>query len=58
MAETKGLFGDIYVTEDKAVAISVKRYNELIKKEAFYDEIVKHNEVLVLLNYTIKEEEN
>lgn len=35
MAESKGLFGDTYISEDKAVAIPIKRYNELIKKEAF-----------------------
>lgn len=49
MAESKGLFGDTYVTEDKAVAISIKRYNELIKKEAYYDELTKDYIVSVKL---------
>lgn len=49
MAESKGLFGDTYVTEDKAVCIPIERYNELIKKEAFYDELTKHNIISVAL---------
>lgn len=62
MAENKSLFGDTYVTEDKAVAIPIKRYNELIKKEAFYDELTKYNIVSLKLlsNVTCNtdEEEN
>ena len=49
MAINKGLLGNDYVVEDKAIAISFERYNELIKKEMLYDEILKRHDVLVTL---------
>ena len=49
MAINKGLLGNDYVVEDKAIAISIERYNELIKKEMLYDEILKRHDVLVTL---------
>ena len=49
MAVNKGLLGDTYVVEDKAIAISIERYNELIKKEILYDAILKRHDVLVTL---------
>lgn len=56
MATEKGLFGNENIVEDKAVAISVKRYDELIKKEAILDELLKNNDVLVMLIMKNKEE--
>lgn len=49
MAINKGLLGNDYVVEDKAIAISIERYNEFIKKEMLYDEILKRHDVLVTL---------
>lgn len=50
MAESKDLFGNTYTARDTAVAIPIERYNELIKKEAFYDEIVQlYDRSLILL---------
>ena len=49
MAENTGLFGNTYVTEDKAVCVPIARYDELIKKEAYYDELIKHNIISVKL---------
>lgn len=50
MAVQKGLLCDNYVVEDKAIAIPLKRYNELIKKELFLDELTKDCSVIVSLN--------
>lgn len=59
MAETKGLFGDTYIREDKAVAIPIERYDELIKKECFYDELTRSHDALVVLRerLEVKKEE-
>jgi hypothetical protein len=56
MATEKGLFGGETFVEDKAVAVGIKRYDELIKKEAILDELLKKNDVLVMLTMKYKEE--
>ena len=50
MAVARGIMGDETVVEDKAVAISIKRYNELIKKEVLFDELSKNSDTIVLLS--------
>lgn len=56
MATTKDLLGNYSTVEDVAIDISVKRYDELIKKEAILDELLKKNDVLVMLTMKDKEE--
>lgn len=56
MAVTKDLLGNYSTVEDDAIDISVKRYDELIKKEAILDELLKKNDVLVMLTMKDKEE--
>ncbi len=56
MANSKNLLtGDTYTTKDKAIAISIERYNELIKKEFVFDELCKNAEPLVALIRKIEE---
>ena len=52
MAIKKRLFGDTYIVEnDKTVTIPIERYNELMKKEAIYDELDKvYDRRLILLS--------
>ena len=58
MATQKDLLGGTTTVRDEAVAVDIRRYNELIKKEALFDELIKSNDVLVLLNprLALKEE--
>lgn len=56
MSVTKDLLGNYSMSEDVAIDISVERYNELIKKEAILDELLKKNDVLVMLTIKNKEE--
>ena len=58
MATSKGLLGDTYTVADKAVAVSIERYDELIKKEAFYDELTKNHDPLVVLQAKLQFEED
>ena len=53
------LTGDMSTVEDKAISISIERYNELIKKEAFYDDLIRKNEAYVVLSarLEVKQEE-
>lgn len=55
MAIKKRLLGDTYIVEnDKTVTIPIERYNELIKKEAVYDELEKiYDRRLILLTKPI-----
>ena len=50
MSMQKGLFGNEYMVEDKAISISLERYNELIKKELVYDELTKDSQVIIMLS--------
>ena len=54
------LTGDMSTIEDKAISISIERYNELIKKEVFYDELTRSHDTLVVLNkrLQLKEDNN
>lgn len=58
MAVNKGLLGNEYTVEDKAIAILIERYNELIQKEMLYDEILKCHDVILTLRerLAVKEE--
>lgn len=60
MANQRNLLtGDMSTVEDKAVSISIERYNELIKKEVLFDELSKDGDVLVLVSAKIfNKEEN
>lgn len=58
MATSKGLLGDTYTVADKAVAVSIERYNELIKKETFYDELTKQCDPHVVLQAKLQFEED
>lgn len=49
MAELKGLLGDTRVIKDEAVAISMERYDELIKKEAFFDKLMEGKGINIYL---------
>ena len=54
MPTGKDLFGGTYIKEDNAICLSVKRYEELIRKEFLLEEILKNKVVSVkLLNNTI-----
>lgn len=62
MAKSKDILGNVHITADEAVSISLERYDELVKKEAIYDEFMKDKE-LNIYPYTriavkeVKEEE-
>jgi hypothetical protein len=57
MAIKKRLFGDTYIVEnDKTVTIPIERYEELIKKEAVYDELDKVYDRRLLLLAKLKKE--
>lgn len=56
MANNKDLFGNTYTTKDTAVSIPIERYNELIKKEAIYDELDKIYDRRLLLLAKLKKE--
>lgn len=61
MAQTRNILtGDVSIIEDKAVSVSIERYNELIKKEAFYDSLTRKNEAYVVLSarLEVKKEES
>ena len=45
----KGLFGNEYIVEDKAISIPIERYDELIKKESFYDKLATKYDMSVEL---------
>ena len=55
MAKHKDILGNTVVTEDTAVAISIERYNELIKKEALLDRLMVDKEVSVYLYQKVEE---
>lgn len=44
------------IKPDGTVVIAIERYDELIKKEAILDELLKNNDVLVMLIMKNKEE--
>lgn len=52
------LTGDVSIVEDEAVSISIERYNELIKKEAFYDELTITHDTVVTLRERLKLKED
>lgn len=57
MAIKKRLFGDTYIVEnDKTVTIPIERYEELIKKEAVYDELDKVYDRRLILLAKLKKE--
>ena len=56
MAVVRTDFGDGNVVYDGAIEVPMKRYDELIKKETILDELLKKNDVLVMLTMKDKEE--
>lgn len=59
MAQSKDILGNVHIIADEAVAISLERYDELIKKEAIYDEFMKDKELNIYpyQRIAVKEEE-
>ena len=55
MGVNRSVFGDGAIVEDKAVAISIERYNELIRKELFYDAISYSHDMIVTLRERVAE---
>ena len=50
MATNKNvLTGTTYTVKDEAVAVSIERYNELIKKEVLLDQLMENKEVHMYL---------
>ena len=58
MASSKDILGNTHTLIDEAVAIPVERYEELVKKEAYYDEIMKFNKKVLFLEQRPLEEVN
>lgn len=57
MAQSKNIFtGDTTTIQDTAVAISLERYNELIKKEALLDKLMENKSISVYLFQKVEEE--
>ena len=55
MAQIRNILtGDVSIIEDRAVSVSIERYNELIKKEAFYDELTITHDTVVALRERLK----
>ena len=57
MAKSKDILGNVCITADEAVAISLERYDELVKKEAIYDEFMKDKELNIYPYTRIAEKE-
>ena len=50
MAEQKNILtGAVMTVEDKAIAVSIERYNELIRKEALLDKLMEGKDVSIYL---------
>lgn len=58
MAVTKDILGNKCITVDDCVSIPIERYDELVKKEAYYDEIMKFNKKVLFLEQRPLEEVN
>ena len=59
MSEVKKLFtGDKTIVEDKAVAVSIERYNELIRKETVFDMLMENKGINIYLYQKMEEENN
>ena len=59
MAEVKNLFtGDKSIVEDTAVAVSIERYNELIRKETVFDMLMENKGINIYLYQKMEEENN
>lgn len=59
MAENKNILtGATEIIPDKAVAVPVQRYDELVKKEALLDKIMEGKELSIYLYQPVKEELN
>ena len=59
MAEVKNLFtGDKSIVEDTAVAVSIERYNELIRKETVFDMLMENKGINLYLYQKMEEENN
>ena len=55
MAKSKDILGNTYITEDEAIAISLERYEELVKKEALLDKLMEGKDVNVYLYQKVEE---
>ena len=59
MSEVKNLFtGDKTIVEDEAVAVSIERYNELIRKETVFDMLMENKGINIYLYQKMEEENN
>lgn len=57
MAKNKDILGNVHITADEAIAISLERYDELIKKEALLDKLMEGKDINVYLHYKVDETE-
>lgn len=57
MAKSKDILGNVHITTDEAITISIERYDELIKKEALLDKLMEGKDVNVYLYQKVEETE-
>lgn len=57
MAQSRNILtGDVMTRPDEAVAVSLERYDELIKKEAFLDKLMEGKGMNIYLYQKVEEE--
>ena len=54
---TNPLTRDVMTRPDEAVAISLERYNELIRKEALFDKLTEGKDMNIYLYQIVEEKE-